>query len=487
VLAAFDTHIFWEALRSRPYWTGALLAIELTCVSLAAACVIGFFLALGRASRFRIVRGIVFFYNWIFRATPTLLQLIFAWYSLPQFTSFFAGSWFRPFLAAFIVLSLNEAAYMSEIIRAGLLSVDPGQELAGRALGMTRGRILRRVVVPQAVRIIIPPTGNEFITLLKLTSLASVISLHELLTASQVRATFAFNYAEAYSAAVVYYLVIVSILMVAQAQLEKRFTWRSARRRSRGAGRLPRRAVNDAVLRAEDVHKSYDGLQVLRGVSIDVGRGKVKVIIGPSGSGKSTLLRCLALLEPVDSGEVYLDGERLSGVRERELAKHRSEVGMVFQRFNLFQNMTALRNVMTGLVDVRRLPKREARERALEFLDRVGLADKADNYPEELSGGQQQRVAIARALVMRPKAMLFDEPTSALDVELVREVLDVMEALARDGMTMVVVSHELRFAQHVANSILMMDEGTIIEEAPPERFFSSPSHERTRRFLALVE
>jgi ABC-type polar amino acid transport system ATPase subunit len=160
---------------------------------------------------------------------------------------------------------------------------------------------------------------------------------------------------------------------------------------------------------------------------------------------------------------------------------------MVFQRFNLFQNMTALNNVTIALRDVRRLRKEEARQRALEFLDRVGLRDKAHQYPEELSGGQQQRVAIARALVMRPKAMLFDEPTSALDVELVREVLDVMEALAREGMTMVVVSHELRFAHHVASSILMMDEGRIIEEAPPDRFFSSPSHERTRRFLSLVE
>ena len=160
---------------------------------------------------------------------------------------------------------------------------------------------------------------------------------------------------------------------------------------------------------------------------------------------------------------------------------------MVFQRFNLFQNMTALGNVMCGLVEVRRLKKAEARERALEFLERVGLRDKADSYPDELSGGQQQRVAIARALVMRPKAMLFDEPTSALDVELVREVLDVMEGLARDGMTMVVVSHELRFAHHVASSILMMDEGRIIEEAPPEQFFTSPAHERTQRFLALVE
>ncbi len=245
--------------------------------------------------------------------------------------------------------------------------------------------------------------------------------------------------------------------------------------------------MNDAVVRAELVQKSYDGLSVLRGVTFEVGRGEVKVIIGPSGSGKSTLLRCLALLEPVDAGTVYLDGVKLSGVREKELAPHRSEVGMVFQRFNLFPNMTALDNVMCGLVEVRRLKKREARERALELLERVGLADKARQYPEELSGGQQQRVAIARALVMRPKAMLFDEPTSALDVELVREVLDVMEGLARDGMTMVVVSHELRFAHHVASSILMMDEGRIIEEAPPETFFSSPSHERTQRFLALVE
>jgi ABC-type polar amino acid transport system ATPase subunit len=245
--------------------------------------------------------------------------------------------------------------------------------------------------------------------------------------------------------------------------------------------------MTEAFLRAEDVRKSYGGSSVLQGVSLDVARGEVKVIIGPSGSGKSTLLRCLALLEPVDSGAIYLEDEKLSDLPEKQLAAHRSEVGMVFQSFNLFQNMTALRNVMTALVDVRGLSRREARERALEFLDRVGLVEKADSFPEELSGGQQQRVAIARALVMRPKAMLFDEPTSALDVELVREVLDVMEDLARDGMTMVVVSHELRFAHKVASSILMMDEGTIIEEAPPEHFFSAPSHDRTRRFLALVE
>jgi ABC-type polar amino acid transport system ATPase subunit len=243
----------------------------------------------------------------------------------------------------------------------------------------------------------------------------------------------------------------------------------------------------DVVLRAEGLHKRYDELEVLKGVTFEVDRGQVKVIIGPSGSGKSTLLRCLAMLEPPDAGNVYLEEQQLTGLPEKALAPHRSEVGMVFQRFNLFQNMTALDNVMCGLVEVRKLGKKNARAAAQEFLARVGLADKAHQYPDELSGGQQQRVAIARALVMKPKAMLFDEPTSALDVELVREVLDVMESLANDGMTMVVVSHELRFAHHVASSVLMMDEGRIVEEAPPDEFFSSPKEERTQRFLSLVE
>jgi ABC-type polar amino acid transport system ATPase subunit len=205
--------------------------------------------------------------------------------------------------------------------------------------------------------------------------------------------------------------------------------------------------------------------------------GQVKVIVGPSGSGKSTLLRVLARLEEPDRGVVTLEGR----------APGPGEVGMVFQRFNLFQNMNALDNVMCGLVEVRRLPKAEAREQAMAFLGRVGLAEHAGKYPDELSGGQQQRVAIARALVMKPKAMLFDEATSALDIELVREVLDVMEALAREGMTMVVVTHEMRFAQHVASSVVMMDDGRIVEEAPPDEFFSAPKEERTRRFLALVE
>jgi ABC-type polar amino acid transport system ATPase subunit len=232
-----------------------------------------------------------------------------------------------------------------------------------------------------------------------------------------------------------------------------------------------------SVLRGTDLVKHYGDLEVLRGVTFEVEPGQVKVIIGPSGSGKSTLLRVLAGLEAPESGAVTLE-DRPPGP---------GEVGMVFQRFNLFANMTALQNVMIGLTEVRQLPKEEARDRALAFLTRVGLAAHGSKYPDELSGGQQQRVAIARALVMKPKAMLFDEPTSALDIELVREVLDVMESLAREGMTMVCVTHEMRFAHHVASSVVMMDEGRVVEEAPPDEFFSSPREERTRRFLALVE
>lgn len=241
MLASFDTHLFWQALSSGPYWRGALTALELTAASLSTAIVIGFFVALGVLSSRRWIRSLAWLYNWLFRATPTLLQLFFIWYALPQIWTGFAGSWFTVFMAAWIALSLNEAAYMSEIIRAGLLSVDPGQELAGRALGMSRRQILRKVVIPQAVRIVIPPTGNEFITLLKLTSLASVISLQELLTAAENLASATYRYNETLLAALVYYLAIVSVLMVLQARLEKRFTWTS------GRGRRSRRVTSPAV------------------------------------------------------------------------------------------------------------------------------------------------------------------------------------------------------------------------------------------------
>ena len=233
MLASFDWHLFWSALSSGPYWRGALTALELTAAALATSLVIGFFVALGSLSSRRSLRTIAWIYNWLFRATPTLLQLYFVWDVLPTWWHGFAQSWFTPFMAAWIALSLNEAAYLSEIIRASLMSVDPGQELAGRALGMSRRRIMQRVVVPQAVRIAIPPIGNEFITLLKLTSLASIISLHELLNAAILLTSSTFIYNEPLLAALVYYLGIVSILMFLQSRLEQRFTWRSRSGRRR--------------------------------------------------------------------------------------------------------------------------------------------------------------------------------------------------------------------------------------------------------------
>jgi polar amino acid transport system ATP-binding protein len=244
------------------------------------------------------------------------------------------------------------------------------------------------------------------------------------------------------------------------------------------------------MLEARGITKIYEGEEVVSDVDLDVIQGDVKAIVGPSGSGKSTLLRCVALLEPNDGGRIRLDGRivgespsRLPWQRERDLARDRAEIGMVFQRFNLFPHLTAEKNVLTALTTVRKLSRSEAHERATRVLDRVGLADRSHAFPSELSGGQQQRVAIARALVMEPKVLLFDEPTSALDPELVREVLDVIEELAKTGITMIVVTHELEFARGISSEMIMMDQGHIIEQNEPTKFFGAPAEPRTRAFL----
>ena len=244
------------------------------------------------------------------------------------------------------------------------------------------------------------------------------------------------------------------------------------------------------------VHKFFGDLHVLQGIDLDIAPGEVCVILGPSGSGKSTLLRCLNLLEEISAGRVYVDGELLgyredaAGVlherRDKEIAAQRSRIGMVFQRFNLFPHKTALENVMEAPIQVLKRPRKEARRQALELLDRVGLADRADHYPAELSGGQQQRVAIARALAMEPEIMLFDEPTSALDPELVGEVLQVMQDLAASGMTMAVVTHEIGFAREVADQVVFMDGGVVVESGTPEQVIDNPQHVRTQEFLSSI-
>ncbi len=253
--------------------------------------------------------------------------------------------------------------------------------------------------------------------------------------------------------------------------------------------------MNGPMVRAEGVHKRFGRLEVLKGISLEVQPGEVMCMLGPSGSGKSTFLRCINHLEKIDAGRLWVDGQlvgyRQSGAKlhelhDAEVCRERAEIGMVFQRFNLFGHKTALENVVEAPICVKKVPKNEAANRAKELLDRVGLADKLDCYPSQLSGGQQQRVAIARALAMQPKLMLFDEPTSALDPELVGEVLDVMRRLAQDGMTMVVVTHEIGFAREVGDTVVFMDNGVVVESGKPREVFANPRHERTRAFLSKV-
>ncbi len=250
-----------------------------------------------------------------------------------------------------------------------------------------------------------------------------------------------------------------------------------------------------AMVKAEAVHKSFGRLEVLRGIDLEVQPQEVMCIIGPSGSGKSTFLRCINHLEKIDAGRLSVDGElvgyrqqgdKLYELPDREVCKKRSEIGMVFQRFNLFPHMTALENVIEAPLRVKGDAKDVTVSRARQLLERVGLADKIRAYPNQLSGGQQQRVAIARALAMQPKLMLFDEPTSALDPELVGEVLDVMRGLAKDGMTMIVVTHEMGFAREVGDSLVFMDGGVIVEKGTPRDVITNPQHERTKSFLSKV-
>jgi polar amino acid transport system ATP-binding protein len=253
--------------------------------------------------------------------------------------------------------------------------------------------------------------------------------------------------------------------------------------------------MSEAMVLAEGVRKNYGRLEVLRGIDLAVGTGDVMCVIGPSGSGKSTFLRCINHLEKIDGGRLSVaghlvgyrqEGDKLYELRDREVCQRRAEIGMVFQNFNLFPHRTALENVTMGPVQVKGESKDAAAERARALLDRVGLSDKVDHYPKQLSGGQQQRVAIARALAMQPKLMLFDEPTSALDPELVGDVLAVMRSLAADGMTMIVVTHEIGFAREVGDNLVFMDMGQVVESGPPREVLANPREERTKAFLSRI-
>jgi polar amino acid transport system permease protein len=502
---------FGPVVRFAPALVDAtVMTIFLAIVSQAIGTVAGLLLALARMSPRFWLRYPALVYIWVARGTPALIHLFFIYYALPTF-----GIRFEPVPAAILAFSISSAAYNAEILRAGLNAVAVGQIEAARAVGMTYPGIVRHIVLPQAVRIIIPPYMSNFISHVKNTSLASVVTVRELMLTTQMIYTTTFRAMEALLVTGTLYLVLTSLVSLGQLWLERLFSFEDRRLSPRRLARLglgpdgtapaaePIRIVAAAapqasreVLAVSGLSKSFGQARALAGVSVRVKKSEVVCVLGPSGSGKSTLLRCINLLEAPDAGRIGIDEEgarfdlNFDGGRHRasgrELARLRSSVGMVFQHFNLWPHKIALENVTEGLVRVRGTPPREAAEIGKAMLARVGLADKMTAFPQHLSGGQRQRVAIARALAMRPKVMLFDEPTSALDPELVGEVLQVIEDVAESGMTMLVATHEMGFARRVADRILFMDKGQIIEDAPTEEFFTQSRHERSSRFLGAI-
>ncbi len=506
---------------------GAQLAIQIAAVAMTIGLLLGLGLALLRLSRIAALRSAAWLYIWFVRGTPLLLQLVFIYDVLPAI-----GITFNTFTTAVVGFSLNEAAFSAEIIRGGILSVNRNQATAAAALGMPPLLTLRRIVMPQAMRAILPGIANQAISMIKGTSIASVIFVNELTFRAEQIVGQNFQFFTVFAAAGILYLAMTSAMAVAQAAAERRFDFQRERTaapwlrlpfRPRPAAAPPRSppaprrahplsaalpAIIAEICRDVSVHpkpapfvvcrnvqKAYGERTILQGIDLTVGQGEVVVIMGPSGSGKSTLLKLINHLEPLDHGEITVGGqfvgyERAGGclrpLRDLPSARAKARIGMVFQHFNLFEHMTALQNLVEAPVRVYGQAPAEARATALRLLTGIGLGDHADHLPHRLSGGQQQRVAIARALAVSPRLMLFDEPTSALDPELVGDVLSVIRGLAEAGMTMVIVTHEVRFARDVADRVVFMDDGLIVEQGPPDQVLGNPKQERTQRFLRMV-
>ncbi len=503
--------VFLDVLSSPLLLRAAWTTIWVAVVAQAIGTTIGILVAPAMLSRYRLVRAPAWVYRWLFQGTPLLVQILAFFAVLPQI-----GLPLGIVASGLLALGLNEGARMAEIVRAGLMSVDHGQREAARSLGLRRRQIFAFVVLPQAVKVIIPPLGNNFNYMLKATSLLAAISFVELLRTSQQMAQFTTRPLEIYSAATVYYLAMTSIWDAVQRRLEG---WADPVKAARGQELWERRrrqpkldpAVETFLARAVGardrgpagplvetcgVHKRFGAHHALAGVDFAVAPGEVVAVIGPSGCGKTTLLRCLNALASPDRGVVVMQGEPvgmrwrqgggLEPIPTRAMNRQRRNIGFVFQRFHLFRHLTAIDNVALAPHLVSGRARSEARAIALDLLSRVGLADRADAYPNRLSGGQQQRVAIARALAMKPRLMLLDEPTSALDPETVYEVLEVIRTLVRGGMTMVMVTHELGFAREVADRIVFMSDGAIVDHAPTGEFFEASRDPRTREFLAKL-
>jgi len=526
--------VFAQYFFSEPVLIGLGRTLLLTALASVIGFLLGGILAFARVSKSPLLSGLSWGYIWLLRSIPLIVLLLvlnnlgylYATINIGVpftnilFAQFDTVQTLSPFAVALIGLSLNQAAFSSEIIRGGILSVDQGQHEAAAALGLSRWRQGVHIVLPQAMRAILPSGFNEIIGLAKATSIVYVLALPELFYTVQVIYRRNLEVIPLLMVATVWYLIIMIVLSTVQYFVEQHYA-RGARRDAaptalgkafgalrgpadapapRAAERKPLASLHTAnrgegQIEIHGVNKSFGPLKVLDEVNLSIAPGEVVAIIGPSGAGKSTLLRTINHLERADTGIVAIDGELIGydqrgdvlyELKEPAIRSRRAAVGMVFQSFNLFPHLTVLENIIEAPVSVQGADRAAAIAQARDLLARVGLSDKETAYPRHLSGGQQQRVAIARALALRPKVLLFDEPTSALDPELVGEVLDVIKELAQSGTTLVIVTHEIGFAREVADRIVFMEAGKVLEVGPPERIFNDPSHPRTREFIAKV-
>ncbi|PDS74047.1 amino acid ABC transporter permease/ATP-binding protein [Rhizobium phaseoli] len=470
----------------------------LAAASTVLGVVIGMVLAVMGISQSRWLRLPARVYTDIFRGLPAIVTILIIGQGFARIGREIFGP--SPFPLGILALSLIAGAYIGEIFRSGIQSVERGQMEACRALSMSYGQGMRLIVIPQGIRRVLPALVNQFIGNVKDSSLVYFLGLlaseREIFRVGQDQAVVTGNLSPLLLAGV-FYLVITVPLTHFVNYIDARLRLGKQGRGSGAASGLVEVSelqaaagpVADAprfkggALNIRGLSMAYGELEVLKGIDLDIAPGSVTCVIGPSGSGKSTLLRCLNRLVEPKGGDILLDGDSILAMRPERL---RRRVGMVFQHFNLFPDHTALENVMLSLTRIKKMPKRQARRIAEARLAEVGLAVRSDHRPAGLSGGQQQRVAIARALAMDPEVILFDEVTSALDPELVKGVLDLMATLGRQGMTMVVVTHEMGFARRVADQVVFMDEGRIVEAGCPEQIFDNPRSERLQRFLAEV-
>lgn len=499
----FDWSYFVSLFSMPAFWEATLTVIELSALAWLIGMLLGFLLASAKLSTSGWLRVPASIYIWFFRSIPLLVLVVFV-YNLPQLFPSTGGVLSVPFYSGLLALVVTEAAYMAEIHRGGLISVLKGQKEAGRALGIGLLGLQRLIVIPQAFRISLPTLINEYITVVKLTSLISVISLTELLTIGQRLYAQNFLVMETLAAVGVYYVLIVTVFGWLLQRLE-RYLDLSLRKpqtlTDEGVMKFRQRLAPAALattafktvdatpaLQLQNIHKRYGHHEVLKGIDLNIAAGQVISIIGPSGSGKTSLIRTINGLETIDKGEIVLFGESYIHANDApnnsQVRKGVRQIGMVFQNFNLFPHRTLLDNI-TLAPRYHGVSKAEAEQRAWRLLDKVGLLAHAAKYPHQLSGGQQQRVAIARALAMEPQIMLFDEPTSALDPELVGEVLKVIAELAREGMTLVIVTHEMDFAMSISDRVLFMENGNIQLDAAPVAIRTQPEGERVRRFMGI--